>query len=49
MDKNEIFCIDSLNMHILQKIEVDSLLQWPNLIFHPSKHGDKHGNSFDIF
>jgi len=33
MDKNEIFCIDSLNMHIQQKIKVESLLHWLILFF----------------
>jgi len=47
MDENEIFCIDSLNMRIQQKPEVESLLKWLNLILYPSKHGDRHQNYFD--
>ena len=48
MDENELFCIDGLNMRIQQKIKVEFLLKWLNLICHPSKHGDKHQNYFDI-
>jgi len=48
MDENELFCIDGLNMRIQQKLKVEFLLKWLNLICHPSKHGDKHQNYFDI-
>ena len=34
-------------MRIQQKLKVESLLKWPNLILYPSKYGDKHQNHFD--
>jgi len=42
MDENGIFCIDGLNMRIQQKIKVESLLKWLNLILYPSNHWDEH-------
>jgi len=47
MDENAIFCIDGIDMCIQQKIKVESLLKWLNLILYPSKHGDRHQNYFD--
>jgi len=45
MDENEILI--ALNMPIQQKIKVQSLLKWLNLILYPSKHDDRHQNYFD--
>jgi len=47
MGQNVIFSNDCLNMRIQQKIKVESLLKWLNIIIYPSKHGDRHQNHFD--